>query len=172
MTTEPVAKKDPGANGGLIWRTMEHLRDNRQVITRQTLKEATGLPYTIVDDHVSRWVESGRVRRVLSGVFELPPPYTEPRSVTVTVHPNGTHIVEMGDAELRGTGEEMDLLGRLLQGGAMRYVALGTQQQVGAVLTEATVRNRELADRIGELERELRAAKAERRQQGGVRGQA
>ncbi len=172
MTTAPVPKRDPRATGELIWRTMEKLRENRQAITRQTLQEVTGLSYTLVDDHVSRWIESGRLRRVLDGVYEFPEPFVEPRVVSVSVLSNGTHLIEMGDEQMRGTAEEMDTLGRLLQGGALRYVALGAQQQMGAVVTEATVRNRQLSDRISDLERALRAAKAERRLQGGASDQA
>ncbi|CAM3406843.1 hypothetical protein [Paracidovorax anthurii] len=167
MKTSNETKKNPGANGNLIWRTMEKLRENRQSITRKVLGELTGLPYTIVDDHTSRWIDNGRLRRISDGVYELPEAVGEPRSISVTVLPNGTHVVEMGDEELRGTVEEMDTLGRLLQGGAMRYVALGNQHQVGAVVTEAYVRNRQLSDRISDLERALRAAQAVRKQQGG-----
>lgn len=139
----------------IIWDTMQELQQQHQVISRQRLMELTGLKYTLIDDHVSRWIEEGRLRRVLDGVYELPAPMPEPRAVSVTDLPDGMTVIELGDQELRLWPREARALGLRLAGNALQFSALQQQYDTGALLAEATVRNRALADRVGDLERQL-----------------
>lgn len=149
----------PKATGQIIWDTMLALRESGQAISRQRLMELTGLRYTLVDDHISRWIEEGRLRRVIDGVYELPEPTPEPRAVSVTDLHDGVTLIEVGDQELRLYAPEARALARQLGGYALQFAQLQTQHDMGALLAEATVRNRTLADRVSDLERELRAVK-------------
>lgn len=158
--------------GQVIWDVIRELNQRGQSITRQRLKELTGLKYTIVDDHVSRWIEDGRLNRILDGVFEIPAPVPEPRAVSVTDLHNGTVVIELGDQELRAFLPEARALARQLGGYAAEIGQLQTKHDMAALLTEATVRNRALSNRISDLEREARERKLqeaeERRNRGRV----
>lgn len=153
MTTTTTTK----ATGQIIWDTILALRDAGQAISRQRLMELSGLRYTLVDDHISRWIEEGRLRRVIDGVYELTDPVPEPRAVSVTDLHDGVTLIEVGDQEMRLYAPEARALARQLGGYALQYAQLQTQHDLGALLAEATVRNRALADRVSDLEREQRA---------------
>lgn len=155
MTTTTTTK----ATGQIIWDTILALRDAGQAISRQRLMELSGLRYTLVDDHISRWIEEGRLRRVVDGVYELTEPMPEPRPVSVTDLHDGMTVIEVGDQELRVYPTEARAIGLRLVGNAMQFAQLQTQHDMGALLAEATVRNRAQSDRISDLEREIRAMK-------------
>lgn len=138
----------------IIWDTILALRENGQAISRQRIMELTGLRYTRVDDHVSRLIEDeGRLRRVVDGVYELVEPMPEPRAVSVTDLHNGQTMIECGDQVIHLWPTEIRALGLRLVGSAMQFSQLQTQHDMGALLAEATVRNRALADRVSDLER-------------------
>lgn len=136
-----------------IWDCIMQLRDAGQAISRQRLMELTGLPYTRVDDHVSRWIEEGRMRRVVDGVYEVTDPLPEPQATSVTDLHNGMVLMECGEQEMRVNTAEARALARQLGGFALQYAQLQTQHDMAALLVEATVRNRALADRIFDLEK-------------------
>lgn len=145
------------STGQIIWDTILALRENGQAISRQRIMELTGLPYTKVDDHVSRWVDDGRLRRVVDGVYELVEAMPEPRPVSVTDLHNGQTMIECGDQVIHLWPAEVRALGLRLVGNAMQFAQLQTQHDVAALLVEATTRNRAFADRVSDLEREHRA---------------
>ncbi|WP_423459962.1 hypothetical protein [Ottowia sp. VDI28] len=147
----------PKATGQIIWDTMVGMREANQAISRNRLQEITGLKYTLIDDHVTRLIEEGRMRRVIDGVYELVDPMPEPRPVSVTHLPDGMTIIECGDGELRMWPPEVRKLGLAVVGNAMQFSQLQSQHDMAAMLTEATVRNRALADRLSDLEREYKA---------------
>lgn len=141
------------STGQVIWDCIVSLREAGQVISRQRLMELTDFPYTKVDDHVSRWIEEGRMRRLVDGVYEVVDPLPEPRAISVTDLHNSMVLIEIGDQELRLFTPEARALARQLGGFALQYAQLQTQNDVAALLVEATVRNRALADRLSDLER-------------------
>ena len=141
------------STGQIIWDCIVSLREAGQVISRQRLMELTDFPYTKVDDHVSRWIEEGRMRRLVDGVYEVVDPLPEPRAISVTDLHNSMVLIEIGDQELRLFTPEARALARQLGGFALQYAQLQTQNDVAALLVEATVRNRALADRLSDLER-------------------
>lgn len=155
MSTTTTTK----ATGQIIWETILALRENGQAISRQRLMELTSLRYTLVDDHISRWIEEGRMRRVVDGVYELTDPMPEPRAVSVTDLHNGQTMIECGDQVIHLWPTEIRALGLRLVGSAMQFAQLQTQHDMSALLVEATVRNRSLADRVSDLERELRSTR-------------
>lgn len=117
----------------------------------------TGLRYTLVDDHVSRWIEEGRARRLVDGVYELVDPMPEPRAVFVTHLHGGLTLIEVGDQELRLYEAEMRALGRLTVGNAMQFAQLQTQADMGALVAQITLEKRVVIDRLSNVERELKA---------------
>ncbi|WP_148293301.1 hypothetical protein [Comamonas sp. B-9] len=141
------------STGQVIWDCIVSLREAGQAISRQRLMELTDFPYTKVDDHVSRWIEEGRMRRLVDGVYEVVDPLPEPRAISVTDLHNSMVLIEIGDQELRLFTPEARALARQLGGFALQYAQLQTQNDVAALLVEATVRNRALADRISDMER-------------------
>ncbi|MEJ5028805.1 hypothetical protein WH303_06505 [Comamonas sp. MYb69] len=143
-----------GTTSQIIWGTVMDLRSAGQAISRKRLMELSDMPYTKVDDHVSRWIEEGRMRRVVDGVYEVVDPMPEPRAVSVTDLPDGMTLVEIGDQELRLWPTEARALGQRMAGNAFQFTQLQTRDDVAALLVEATVRNRALADRVYDLERE------------------
>jgi len=151
------AESTPKATGQIIWDTMLALRESGQAISRQRIMELTGLTYTRVDDHVSRWIEEGRLRRVIDGVYELVDPMPEPRAVSVTDLHNGQTMIEIGDQVIHLWPAEIRALGLRLVGSAMQFAQLQTQHDIGALLAEVTAQKRALADRVSDLERELQA---------------
>lgn len=142
--------------GQIIWDTMVGLREANQAISRARLMEVTGMKYTLIDDHVSRWIEEGRLRRVVDGVYEIVDPVPEPRAVSVTYLHDGLTLIECGDQEMRLQEAEMRALGRLTVGNAMQFAQLQTQADMGAILAEVTVQKRALADRVSDLERQVK----------------
>lgn len=152
-TTTPT----PKATGQIIWDTMLALREAGQAISRQRIMELAGLRYTQVDDHVGRWIEEGRLRRVVDGVYELVDPLPEPRAVSITDLHDGMVLIEVGDQELRLYTPETRALARQLGGFAQQLGLLQIQHDMGALLAEATARIRTQADRISDLDREVRA---------------
>ncbi|MFT3815251.1 MAG: hypothetical protein QM740_18035 [Acidovorax sp.] len=145
--------------GRIIWDTMLALRENGQAISRQRIMELSGLTYTKVDDHVSRWIDNGRLRRVVDGVYELVEAMPEPRAVSVTDLHNGQTMIECGDQVVHLWPAEVRALGLRLVGSAMQFAQLQTQHDMAALLAEATTRNRALADRVHDLELEQKLDK-------------
>lgn len=158
-TATPAVAPSPKPTAQIIWDTILALRENGQAISRHRLMELTGLTYTKVDDHISRWIDEGRMRRVVDGVYELPEPMPEPRAVSVTDLHDGKTLIECGDEVMRLWPAEIRALGLRLVGSAMQFAQLQTQHDMGALLAEATVRNRALADRVSDLERAERIRK-------------
>ena len=129
----------------IIWGTILEMRSHGMAISRQRLVELTGLNYTKVDDHVSRWIEDGFMRRVLDGVYEVVDPVPEPRAISVTVLPGGVAKLEVGDTCVDLYPQERRTLANMLLGDAVQVSNL----QAG----------RELDVRVAEVQRELRQLK-------------
>jgi len=67
--------------------------------TRQAVSEQLGVHFRIIDEHTDRLLRSGRLRRILPGVFEAVGA-TEIRAVTFTALPDGSAKLEIGDQVL------------------------------------------------------------------------
>ena len=63
---------------------------------RTIISNMTGLKMTIVDDHIKRLKDDGRIRLVVNGVFE-PVEITQDRAISSTVVPGGGVKLEIGD---------------------------------------------------------------------------
>ncbi len=141
--------------GQIIWDTMHLMRQHGQEISRQRLMELTGLKYTLIDDHVSRWIEEGRLRRVVDGVYEFPAPEPEPRPVLFTDLPDGTTIIEVGEQILQVSRWELHAISLRSAGNSIQFGNQQTRSDMAAMYAEAMVRIRNQADQICDLQRQL-----------------
>ncbi|GKS91209.1 hypothetical protein [Acidovorax sp. SUPP2539] len=146
----------------IIWDAIEGLHQQGQVATRELLCELTGLKMTIVDDHVGRMIESGRLRRLRAGVFAPIAAMPEPRAVSTTDMPDGTVLLEIGDVVLHLWPREYRALAKRLVGDAVQYSNIQAGVEAGTLATELAAdllaTKREMSARIQDLERQLNAA--------------
>lgn len=158
-TTQP---QDNRTSGQIIRDTIQDLHQQGQVATRELLCDLTGLKMTIVDDHVSRMIENGELRRLRAGVFAPIAPMPEPRAVSVTDIPDGTSLIEIGDMVMHLWPRERRDLARRLVGDAVQYSNIQSGVEAGTLATELAAEllatKREMAVQIAELQRELREA--------------
>lgn len=105
----------------IIWSTILDLHQQEQLITRDLLSTLTGLKLSIVDDHVGRFIESDRMRRIRPGVFALVVAMPEPRPVSMTLMPGGVSKMEIGDFCIDLWPTERRMLASMLVGDAVHY---------------------------------------------------
>jgi len=117
---EPNQKPPRSQSGPTILQTIIDLHNSNRQATRQVLVEETGLSYDIVDDHVKRMSEQGKIRRVLPGVFE-PIDQVEDRAVSVTHMPKGTAKLEIGDLCVELTSRELRMVAMAVGGAALLF---------------------------------------------------
>ncbi|WP_155742561.1 hypothetical protein [Variovorax paradoxus] len=116
--SKPLVRRGTGA---AIYQAIVDLGESNKVATRQVLMELLGLPYSIIDDHVKRMIEDGRLRRVVHGVFEAVPPAAEDRAVSMTFVPGGGGKLEVGDACIDLTLRELRMVGLATAGVVMQF---------------------------------------------------
>lgn len=150
--------------GQIIWDTIQDLHQQGQVATRELLVELTGHKMTIVDDHVTRMIENGRLRRLRAGVYAPVAAMPEPRPITLTELADGTSILEVGNVVLHLVPREIRVVGKLTYGSAMQYSNIQAGIEAGTLATELAAEllatKREMAARQQDLEREIAALKA------------
>lgn len=100
----------------LVWETINDLFNQEQVVSRESIKNATGLTTHIVNDHVDRLLENEQIRRVKDGVFVPIPRYDPPRPVYATMTTDGFFILEIGDQVIAMQPKEARQAGALLAG--------------------------------------------------------
>lgn len=155
--TEPT-RRQAGRTRNIIWDAIMDLHAQEQVITREVLRDVTGLKMMLIDDHLKKFIdEDESLRRVKNGVFQpvvTPPPA---RSISVTDVPGGLLKIEIGDECIDLWPREARALGALLAGQAQRFSLIQVGHEVGTV-------NAELASqvkRLGESVREILGAARE-----------
>jgi hypothetical protein len=120
----PVADgKQRVSSTDLVMRTILEHRETGRVSTRATIRDATNLPLTVVDDRVKHLKNIGKIRLVggVAGVFEPVEDRMEDRAVSSTILPNGLVKLELGDAVLEMTQREARHAGALLAGLALQF---------------------------------------------------
>lgn len=132
--------------GELVFQTILDLHNAGRIATRQVVKEMTGQSYSVVDDHVKRMLEDGRLRRVAPGVFEPIEEMPETRAVSLSRLSNGIWKLEVGDFCVDLTPSEARTLASML---------VGTANEMSSLQNA-----RDLADSIAELRRHQIAAAA------------
>lgn len=111
--------------GQTIYNAIVDLCNINRAASRQTLSEVTGLKLTIIDDHVKRMCDDGKIRRVVNGVFE-PTNTREDRAVSVTWLANGECKLEVGDEVIELSQREARYVGSSLAGVALAFAQAGS----------------------------------------------
>lgn len=163
MTTSTTTPQiDDRTSGQIIRDAIQDLHQQYQVATRELLCELTGLKMTIIDDHISRMIENGELRRLRAGVFAPIVPMPEPRAVSVTRMADGTSIIEIGDFVVHVYPRERRELASLLVGDAVQYSNIQAGVEAGTIATELAAEllatKREMGVQIQELKRQLHLA--------------
>ncbi|WP_051237543.1 hypothetical protein [Ottowia thiooxydans] len=105
----------------LIWEAINDLFNQDQVVSREAIREATGLTMSKVDDNVSRLIEDEQIRRVKNGVFVPIPRYDPPRPVYGTMTTDGFFVLEIGDQVITMQPREARQAGALLAGQFVQF---------------------------------------------------
>lgn len=145
--------------GQIIWDTIQDLHQQGQVATRELLVELTGHKMTIVDDHVTRMIENGRLRRLRAGVYAPVEAMPEPRAISQTRMADGTSLIEIGDTVLRLWPRERRELATMLVGDAVQYSNIQAGVEAGTLATglaaDLLAAKTEMAAKIQDLQRQL-----------------
>lgn len=146
--TREVPSKPPSTSQ-IIWDAITDLYAQHQVVSRETVCQVTGLKMTVVDDHVSRMIDDGKVHRVRAGVFVPVVVAPEPRPISVTDMPDGMTIVEMGDEVWKLWPKEVRVLATRLAGNAIQLSNIQAAHEAGETAAE-------LRQRLKLLDRDVR----------------
>ena len=134
--------------------TVQELHNLEQIVTREAVREATGLPLTTVDDRLAVLVDRGDILRVERGVFVPAVRHPPARPISKTVLPDGSVKLEIGDVVLDLTPREDRHLAGMMAGSAIQLVAVADS-------TESAAKIADLSRRIGQLKAELRGRDGE-----------
>lgn len=145
MTQKPPQPLRRGI-GELVFQTILDLHNAGRIATRSVVKEMTGQSYSVIDDHVKRMLEDGRLRRVVPGVFEPVEELPPAQAISLTVLPSGMAKLEVGDVCLDLNPVDCRRIGVLFRGSAEEMAGLQNA--------------RELTDSVAELRRLHSAAAA------------
>lgn len=154
MSTNPTTDTAPAQRRtrDVIWDAIVDLHSKEQVITRDVLREVTGLRLVVIDDHIKRFIEEEEsLRRVRSGVFQpvvTPPPA---RSVSATEIPGGMLKIEVGDDCISLWPREARALGSLLAGHAQEFAALQATYDAGQLSMQVQSQLRDLQAAVRSL---------------------
>lgn len=120
------------------------LHNTEQMVTREALRELTGLALTIIDDRLATLVDDGALIRKSRGVF-LPAVLHPPaRPISKTVMPDGLVKIEIGDEVLTLTPREDRTLAGVQAGAALQFLGIDTEQSVILALADLRLKVREL----------------------------
>lgn len=147
--TPPTLQPARASMRELIYQAVVDVHNSGRAASRPVLVSLTGLSYSVVDDHVKRLVDDGRLRRVVNGVFEPVEQLPPARAVSFTKLPSGMAKLEIGDTCIDINPSEERAIGRMLSGSAAEQTGIQNA--------------RDLADAVASLSRELEAERGSRR---------
>ncbi|KJA11303.1 hypothetical protein RP29_06145 [Acidovorax temperans] len=150
MNTVSTEEKRP--TGQIIWETMVGLANEERSITRQVLRDVTGLSFTIIDDHVERLVTRGKIVKAGKGLIQVVPLYPTERPQSLTVLPSGLVKFEIGDQYIELTPPEARRHALLFAGFARQFEEISGSNK-------ALIRTGELSNWMGEIHQEVLAIK-------------
>ncbi|MGN8004358.1 hypothetical protein ACTJKQ_14340 [Acidovorax sp. 22279] len=146
------ANEEKATTGQIIWETIVGLTNDERDISRQVLRDATGLSYEVIDDHIKRLETAGKVFKVGKGLIKVVPLYPPERAQSLTALPDGRVKFEIGDEYLVLTPPEARRHGLLFTGFARTFEDIEGSNK-------ALIRTAELADEVRQLRREIAALK-------------
>lgn len=136
--------------GEIIWETVVGLANDDRSISRSVLRDATGLPYEIIDDHINRLVTAGKVIKAGKGLIEVVPIFPPERPQSFTALPNGIVKWEIGDTCVELTPPEMRRHAMMATGFARQFEDIEGSNR-------ALIRSGELTEQIVDIRKELMA---------------
>ena len=147
------------STGERIWGALVELHGQGQYGSRERLAQITGFTLSVIDDHISRWHDAGRVFRVKDGIYE-PVVVSRASRMVYSGRVPGSDIVklEVGDKCMDFTQDEAREIGRQFAGYALEYNQITIKQDVGAALTavvELTAEAKRTQEYVRQLERKL-----------------
>jgi len=128
---------------------VQDMHNAEQMVTREALRELTGLTLTIIDDRLATLVDDGLLIRKSRGVFVPAVIHPPARPISKTVMPDGLVKIEIGDEVLTLTPREDRTLASLQAGTAVQFAAIEMGHEMSALV--AAMRRR-----IGHLEATVR----------------
>ena len=150
------------STGERIWGALIELHGQGQYGSRERLAQITGFTLSVIDDHISRWHDAGRVFRVKDGIYE-PIVVSRASRMVYSGRVPGSDIVklEVGDKCMDFTQDEAREIGRQFAGYALEYNQITIKQDVGAALTvvaELAAESKRTQEYVRQLERKLALA--------------
>jgi hypothetical protein len=125
------------------------MHGQEQIITRETLAERLSASMSIVDDHLGSLCDGGMITRVQRGVYVPTEVHPVARICSVTMLPDETIKVDVGDCVLTLTPKEARMLATMLSGHATQMASIELGHHAALLAGE-------LRNRINALEREVR----------------
>ena len=159
---DKVADSSSGAGvrstGERIWGALVELHGQGQYGSRERLAQITGFTLSVIDDHISRWHDSGRVFRVKDGIYE-PVVVSRASRMVYSGRVPGSDIVklEVGDKCMDLNQDEAREIGRQFAGYALEYNQVTIKEDVGAAIANMMAQNQRAEAKIKELQKEIAA---------------
>ena len=139
-------------NAEIVLQAIQDLHAQEQVVTRETLRDVTGLVLTIIDDRVASLIDSGQVFRIQRGVFIPAPQHRPARIIGRYVLPDGTTKIEIGDDHvLTLTPRESRALGELMAGAGHQFSAIEMGRQAVETANEMNMRLKQLRKDLNQV---------------------
>ena len=144
--------------GDRIWDALVELHSQGQYGSRERLAQITGFTLSIIDDHITRWHDSGRVFRIKDGIYE-PIVVTRSSRMIYSGRVPGSDIVklEVGDKCMDLNQDEAREIGRQFAGYALEYNQVTIKEDVGAAIANMMAQNQRAEAKIKELQKEIAA---------------
>lgn len=157
-TAEKARSIAARTTGDRIWDALVELHSQGQYGGRERLAKITGFTLSIIDDHLSRWHDSGRVFRIKDGIYE-PIVVTRASRMVYSGRVPGSDIVklEVGDKCMDLNQDEAREIGRQFAGYALEYNQVTIKEDVGAAIANMMAQNQRAEAKIKELQKEIAA---------------
>ena len=126
---------------------VQDLHNQEQMVTREALRELTGLTLTIIDDRLATLVDDGELIRKSRGVFVPAVIHPPARPISKTVMPDGLVKIEIGDEVLTLTPREDRTLAGVQAGAALQFIGIDTEQTIVQVVADLRLKIHELEAR-------------------------
>jgi hypothetical protein len=157
MEAKTIEPRGPLTNSEIIYQACFNLHNAGRQISRQVLVKVTGLTMGVLDDHVSRMVDHGRLRRVANGVLELMEQFPADRKIGKTIMRDGMIEIFVADQVMEVTPSEAGKIGQMLMGEATVFAQLrgdrDVSDKVARLERQAEDARRKLADQAREIAR-------------------
>lgn len=150
-----MSNDKPKTTAQIIFEAIVDLHNQEQVVTREVLRDVTGLKMTLIDDHIATMVADEKVRRVKAGVFvpvDTPPPA---RPIYFTDAPDGMTILEIGDHVLHLTPREERTIAARMAGKVAQMASIQLGHEVGVMVMEMQGRIRKLEKALSDCKEKL-----------------